>query len=137
MCALKTVVIDDDPLVLTFLKHVLQNRRYSVQTFAHPADSPLYQYKSCPCSFEGDCPDLIISDINMPLINGVDLLDFAMTKGCRCRHLALISGQELTEPDANRMAKYGTQFFAKPLDLGDFYFWLDRVEQDVAMLRSN
>lgn len=89
--------------------------------------------KACPCALhDTQCPDLIIADLNMPHISGVDLLEFTMKKGCRCRHLALMTGKELMEEHLNRLAKYGTRFFLKPLNLDDFYPWLDRVESQVA-----
>lgn len=33
--------------------------------------------------------------------------------------------------DLIRMAKYGTRYFAKPLDLGEFNAWIDRIDKDV------
>ena len=80
---------------------------------------------------EAGCPDLIVSDFNMPVVNGVELLESAIEKGCHCRHLALMSAKGLMEADMRRLAKYGTRYFTKPLDLDDFYPWLDRVEKEI------
>lgn len=132
MKTLIAMVIDDDPTVLALLQIMLQRRGYKVHTYENPIESPLYTCQGCPCSIpEIGCPDLIISDFNMPEMNGVELLESAMEKGCHCRHLALISAKGLMEADLLRVVKYGTRYFTKPLDLDDFYSWLDRVEQQI------
>ena len=75
---------------------------------------------------------MIISDIDMPVVNGVDLLESAKIKGCQCRHLALISGKGLTDEGFTRMEKYGVRYFPKPLNRVAFYAWLEEVETDIA-----
>ena len=132
MKALKAMVIDDDSAVLSLLQKLLQRRGYEVQTYEDPLESPLYQSKGCPCSMKpSGCPDIIISDFHLPVVNGVELLESAMEKGCHCRHLALMSAKGLMETDMNRVTKYGTRYFTKPLDLDDFYPWLDLVEKEI------
>jgi len=133
MKTIKAIVIDDDPSVLIYLRQILQRRGYEVHTYDDPVESPLYKSSGCPCSMrEAGCPDLIVSDFNMPVVNGVELLESAIEKGCHCRHLALMSAKGLMEADMRRLAKYGTRYFTKPLDLDDFYPWLDKVEKEIA-----
>jgi hypothetical protein len=67
----------------------------------------------------------------MPRVNGVELLEMCKKKGCRCRHLALISANRLEEYHLTRLAKYGPRFFSKPLELDEFHCWLDRVELEL------
>jgi len=132
MKTLKAMVIDDDSAVLSLLQKLLQRRGYEVQTYEDPVQFPAYKSKGCPCSMKpSGCPDIIIADYNMPVVNGVELLESAMENGCHCRHLALLSAKGLMEADMSRMTKYGTRYFAKPLDLDDFYPWLDLVEKEI------
>jgi len=135
--ALKVIIIDDNPVDLFYLDRVFQHRRYQVQAYSDPVLTPLYKCKRCPCSLEASgCPDVIVSDVIMPVINGVELLKSFLQKGCRCRHLALISGNRLMEPELHQIVEYGARFFTKPLDLDDFYEWLDHVEQEIGEQHS-
>ena len=134
MYPLKALIIDDEPVVLATLQHLLQHRGYEVLAYDNPVNTPLYNITGCPCSLhDSKCPDVIISDVDMPIMNGLALLESVMTMGCRCRHLALISGKGIAEEDYIRPAKYGTRFFLKPIDFYDFFSWLDHVEHDVAI----
>lgn len=125
----RATIIDDDPVALSYLKRILQKRGYEVQAHEDPAHSHIYKSTGCPCSQHPNCPDVIISDIDMPTINGIELLELNVKNGCRCRNFALISGKGMEQADLIRLAKYGTRHFAKPLNLDEFYAWLDRVEQ--------
>jgi hypothetical protein len=64
-------------------------------------------------------------------MNGLDFLESVVHKGCHCNHLALISGYGIMDADMSRSKQLGIRYFPKPLDLNDFYGWLDWVEQDV------
>ena len=125
---LKAVIFDDEPSVLTCMRLLLQRRGYEVLAYGEPVNSPLHQCHECPCTLQGGCPDLIISDIDMPVVNGVELLESLLKKGCRCHHLALISGKGIPESDLTKVTEHGALYFTKPLDLTRFYAWLDRVE---------
>ena len=134
---MKAVVVDDDPDVLFLMTRILQRRGYDVVTYNDPAQSPLHQCKTCPCSMhDSRCPDLMIVDYKMPVVNGAELLESHAKKGCRCRYLALMSGAGIPHLDLKRLAKYGTRYFSKPLDFNYFYAWIDCVEQDIADTRN-
>jgi len=58
------MVVDDNELLLKLLKKALETSKYNVSTF----ESAESAFKS----FDNDLPDLIISDLMMPDINGIE-----------------------------------------------------------------
>ena len=72
-----------------------------------------------------ECPDMILTDLDMPTENGLEFLDRLERKNCQCRHVALMSGKSLLEKDSLRLAESGRQFFPKPFDLQRIYDWID------------
>jgi len=127
--SMKVVLIDDDPLFLFTLSGMLHRRGYDVLTYDNPLSCPIYTSPACPCPSKSSCPDIIISDVNMPKVNGMQFIEAVYKKGCKCQNVALIAGKEFADTDLNRMAKFGTRFFTKPFDFDEFDAWLVRMEQ--------
>ncbi len=63
------VIVDDFPLTLQFIEHHLQQAGYcDLCSFENPLDLIVYIQN-------GNRPQLIITDFQMPLLNGVELLN--------------------------------------------------------------
>lgn len=128
---MRAVVIDDEPSVRRFLQLILTRRGYHVTTYENPTEAQLYRHVTCPCSPQPECPDLIISDLDMPRVNGIDLVERLQDKGCRCRHITIISGSGRPSLEMLEMARSGVRYFPKPVELATINAWLDQVERDV------
>jgi DNA-binding response OmpR family regulator len=126
---MKVVVVDDDPVILKLMERLLHQRGHTVLTYANPLECPLYKSSPCPCIGSESCPDIIITDYNMPRVNGLDFLQDVYKRGCKCTNLAIITAKGLDERDMQRIARLGTRFFLKPIDSRELYAWVDRVEQ--------
>lgn len=116
------VLIDDDPVVLHVLSSLFRHRGHVVKTYETPLACPLYTAVSCPCS-SGECPDIIISDVDMPNVDGVSFVEAVFNKQCKCKHVALLSGRDLSDLDQKRISRVGVKFFTKPLDFAEFDAW--------------
>ena len=66
MDARTVLIIDDDQKVLEALKDVLETDNYIVHTARDGASGIR--------SFDSDSPDLVITDINMPDVEGIELV---------------------------------------------------------------
>ncbi len=64
-------------------------------------------------------------------MNGIDFVEQLITKGCRQRHFALMSGA-FSEADRARGAKLGCALFDKPLDMQAVTAWVEEVEKSTA-----
>lgn len=127
---LKVVLIDDDPTILKLLKILLSARGFEVVTFESASSSPFMKGNDkqvCPCPNHPHCPDVVVADVDMPGMKGIDFLRHLNQRGCRCRHLAIMTGYGVEEADMTKLAKFGARVFLKPFESHELTTWLDRV----------
>lgn len=70
---LKILAIDDEPSVLLIIQHYFKDK-FLVQVFNKPADAIGWMQ-------EGNIPDIIICDLNMPEISGEEFVVFLRSSG--------------------------------------------------------
>src|SRR5512135_2300630 len=95
MRKLRAVIVDDEPFVRNMLKDFFLLRGYEVLSYSDATMvCPLYGKDGDVCTYEQPCSDVLITDFNMPGVNGVELLHYQQAKGCRLdmRNKAVISG---------------------------------------------
>lgn len=126
----RILVFDDHQEILNLLKVVFDSRGYEVLTYPHPGACPIFDNTSCSCPDGQSCTDIILTDINMPVMKGIDFIEKQLEKGCHCRHLALMSG-DYTLDDMQRASELGLKFFKKPFAVADIFDWLDQIEQKI------
>jgi hypothetical protein len=80
----------------------------------------------CPCAPGITCTDIILSDLNMPLVQGLDFVEALALKHCAAPHIALMSGT-WSEADEDRAARLGCRVFRKPFSLVAIDPWLAKV----------
>lgn len=123
----RVLIFDDDPLIRQLLWAVCDRRGYEVFTFPDPGLCPLHTTDSCPCETGRSCSDIIISDLKMPNVMGLDFVEELIGKGCRCRNVALMSGS-WSDDEFHRAQRLGCKVFAKPFHVSQIIEWLDAVE---------
>jgi DNA-binding response OmpR family regulator len=125
---MKALLLDDDRSILTLLQRVLTRSGYEVQAYPDPSLCPLYSAKSCVecASVEQGCPDLILTDILMPHVTGIEFLEELKRIGCKCRHIAMMSG-DWQDCYVEKASMMGVHMFAKPFHIGQFEHWLGTV----------
>jgi len=110
------------------------SRGYEVFTFPHPQSCPICESASCICPLDESCSDLIISDLNMPFVKGIEFLENQLSKGCKVQNLALMSG-DLTPDDQQRAESLGIRVFKKPFGLKEIEQWVGDAEKEVQPTR--
>jgi DNA-binding response OmpR family regulator len=126
----RAVIFDDNDLVRRSLWYFFDQRGYEVFTFPEPGLCPLHVDRECPCPGETSCADLIISDVDMLGINGIDYIESLIEKGCKLRHFALMSGN-FSDTDVARASKIGCMLFTKPVEMDWFAAWVEVVEKSI------
>mgnify|MGYP003959056111 CR=1 FL=1 len=71
---IKAIVLDDDDSIRTLTSEILKDRGYDVCASSEPLFSPVYLNEECTCSDE-HCSTIVITDINMPNLNGLEMLE--------------------------------------------------------------
>ncbi len=101
----RILVIDDEPLTLKNLRRILEKAGHKVSTFASPL-SALKRLEEEPC-------DLIISDIRMPYLDGMELLNRAkrLVPGIE---VILVTGYASLDGAVEATKKGAFHYLAKP-----------------------
>ena len=121
---MNVLLIDDDLLILSMLQGVLARWGHKVFAYCNPEVCTAYFSKSCPCPMQlNGCPDVILTDVNMPVVNGVKFVEELKRKGCRCPKIGMMSG-DWSNSDILKVAHIGVTVFSKPFDLPRLRSWV-------------
>lgn len=125
----KAVVLDDEETIRSLLCKLLSRRGYEVTSFSNPSsrECPRQGDGPCPQPKDQPCADVILTDLEMPTRSGLSYVEDQLQHGCKCPHIALISGSA-SEADFDRARQLGVKTFTKPLHIKEFENWLDGVE---------
>ena len=115
------MLFDDDTVLLEVLDYYFSAKDFEVQTFSEPILCPLAQ-NSGVCL--NPCADIIITDFQMPRINGVELLHYQTERRCpiNVRNKAIMSGA-LPDDFLAKMKELADTFFQKPIHMQELNDW--------------
>ena len=117
----RIIIFDDDAMVLEILKDIFSMFNFEVQSFREPVLCHLSNKCSYPCA------DIIITDFQMPRINGIDLLKHQIQQGCpiHIKNKAIMSG-DLPDKYAGSVKEFADTFFQKPIAMLKLNTWAKR-----------
>jgi CheY-like chemotaxis protein len=106
----KILVIDDDPLVRRTIERILQKSGYQVHLAADGVEG-LRTFRTLQ-------PDLVITDIIMPVKEGLDTIRLLRTWSSDARIIAISGGTRVTNTDllAEAAVLGASVVIAKPFD---------------------
>jgi CheY-like chemotaxis protein len=113
-------VVDDDAIIATTLVAILQRNGYKARCFTQPTEAL--------AAARRESPDVLISDVNMPVLTGIELA-ILMRAQYHLLQVLLLSGNpaslELTERARSR--GYDLQLLLKPIKPPDLLLHLGRM----------
>lgn len=133
----RVTIFDDEVFILSMLRDFFHMRGYEVLSYEDPTRvCPLFGAEGDACSYDSPCSDVMITDFNMPGINGVELLELQRKKGCRlsAQNKAVISGY-IDERSRKKVREIGCRFFQKPFTLIALSEWLTECEKRMDLER--
>jgi CheY-like chemotaxis protein len=109
----RVFIIDDEPVIASSLAAILQTNGYSARFFTCPLEAL--------AAARSESPDLVISDVAMPGISGIDLAIQMRAQYPSCKIL-LFSGQAATLDllDGARAQGYDFRLPQKPVFPSEF-----------------
>ena len=125
---IRALVFEDNENMRDLLCELLGARGYEVLAFSDPSGCPLNSVGACPCQLDEACADIIISDVQMPHVTGLEFIEGQREKGCKVRNIALMSGG-WTEEEVRLAEDHGYEVFHKPFALSRMLDWLDDCER--------
>ena len=123
---IRVMVFEDNEFLRSMINEFLTRRGYEVVAFSDPSACPLLHSEACYYA----CADILISDLSMPNMTGLQFIENQIRKGCRIQNVALMSAAWSTE-EREYANKIGCHVFNKPFNFGDLSFWLDECESRV------
>ena len=124
---LRVLIFEDEASIRHILRVACERRGYEVFAFPDPRLCPLQVMDRCRCPAGVTCTDIILADLNMPQIHGLDFFEALFVKRCVAPYLALMSGA-WSEADEARALRLGCWLFTKPFTFGQLDAWFTTVE---------
>ncbi len=114
----RILVVDNDPNVLELIEAILTTDGYAVDCRMDP--------QAALREIEADPPHLLVSDVMMPEMTGMELLQRARSRGYRgpCILLSALTTRAVSDAAS---AHGATAFLPKPLRIGDLLIWVGRL----------
>lgn len=116
------LVVEDSPSVRAVLLTVLQMGQGTIEnTFvAEDGEEALLVLENQPV-------DLVLTDLNMPVMNGIELIQ-RMSQDPRFRHIPVLAvTSEQSEETLNRLAGMGVEVIHKPFKPGMVFNAMKRI----------
>lgn len=127
--AKKALVVDDESLIASSLTTYLASHGYEASSFPDARTCVSSLPCTDTCVHDRPCADAIITDLSMPGMTGLNLVELLRARKCKVPHMAIMSasGRDILP----RISAAGCAFFEKPLELSDIMSWLRRDGQFV------
>jgi len=128
----RTLIFEDDEATRFLLASLLRRRGHEVLDFSSPVFCPLYKKSDCGCSLKNACADMLITDMRMPRVTGLEFLRLLLEKGCRIpRESLLLVSSDLKKEEMEECRELGVTFLSKPFSLNDFQGWVAACEKRI------
>jgi len=111
---IRTVILDDEHIIRMGIAKIIRENLPEYEIVAYFSDG-----KECLSFLEQDQVDLVISDIRMPFLDGLELLHLARERGWETEFL-LISGYDDFEYCKAALRGRAVDYLLKPIDKNEF-----------------
>lgn len=124
---LKVIIFEKDQAILSRFKGLFNFKGHDVLSYSEPAVCPLFNDSQCDCPQDSPCADVLIADMQMGQMTGLEFFEHQRKKGCRTpdgNKLLLVD--EISAEQRRAIKNLGCGFIKKPFNAYDVANWLER-----------
>jgi len=133
----RVILLEDDELIRIALTRYLTNRDYEVVSASDPSICPIFQKFGDGLLEDQLFGDFLLTDNNMPFMNGLRLVELQVGKECTGGVLyRAVMSASWTEEDIANAERVGCQVFHKPLDMEEVLAWLESGKESLSKDRK-
>jgi len=132
---LRAIVFDDNVDDRYQIKRLLKNRGYEVLEYVDPTSCPLLHAHECQCGQTEACCDVLITDLNMLKVSGLEFLEQQIQKGCKIPNIAIASS-DWSVSNLKRAQRLGFTTLEKTATWDALTDWLDERGPQIDRSRS-
>lgn len=129
---LRVLLFEDQTMLRKAIANALRSESYEVLDFSSPICCSIGGMQKCECPHDHVCADVIISDINMPKMSGLELIRLQSQKGCHAhpQNKIIISGKG-TQREEEEILAMGCHFLRKPFQIHDLLALLNECKKNI------
>jgi CheY-like chemotaxis protein len=120
---LRAIVFDDNDDDRYLVKRLLESRGYEVLEYSDPSECPFLHSHECQCGQTEACCDILITDLNMLRVSGLEFLEQQIQKGCKIPNIAIASG-DWSDSNLKHAQRLGCTTIEKTPKLDALADWL-------------
>ncbi len=126
----RLIIADDEPKIISLIKALGHWNQYDIEIIDECSDS-----NAALASIVENNPDLVISDIKMPGLDGIELIEEVRRKGCKALFI-LISGYRQFEYARSAIALNVCDYLLKPVSEEQLNLTLEKVIRQISAERE-
>jgi two-component system response regulator YesN len=124
---LKLVIADDEELICAMLEKIIALDELALEITAFAYDG-----KTLLSLIESEKPDMVITDIKMPFLSGLDVIRIARQEGCGSRFI-VISGYKHFEYAQSALRYNVSDYLLKPIDPEELNGILRKISEEIRL----
>jgi CheY-like chemotaxis protein len=132
---LRAIVFDDNVDDRYLIKRLLERLGYEVLDYVDPTACPLLYSHECQCGQTEACSDILITDVNMPKVSGLEFLEQQIQKGCKIPNIAITS-DAWSDSNLKHAQRLGLTTLEKTRTWDALADWLDERGPQIDPSRS-
>ena len=127
---IRAIVLEDNDSVRETLSIILKIRGYEVLAFPDPCVFMAHLDHESKSLKEHSCCDILITDVRMPGMTGLEYLESQHHHECKIPNIAVMSGS-WTEDEIEVAHRLNCRVFEKPFLLEELNSWLSQSEKKI------